>query len=287
MSASADIFEAMRRSGMNDWVGGGDPAFIGRNNFACVLDNLSLRPSDRVLDFGCGIGRTSVPLAEFLVTGELVGIDVIPAQIRFCQAEIASRFRNASFYCTDARNPQYDPLIVEDNIAVSEDEFWKSRTADFDLVIAYSVFTHFDPTMISKYLSCLKKIIKAGGYIFLSWFFDHHENPPEDRISSGEKFRNIDNLFKSLFSLELFEDLVADAGLQIQRITFGTWRGGADGILKGQHYQDISILYRAAELPADFDPVRYLELNQDVAAAGADPARHYLDFGYREGRRLR
>ena len=41
------------------------------------------------------------------------------------------------------------------------------------------------------------------------------------------------------------------------------------------------------ELPADFDPVRYLEFNQDVAAAGVDPARHYLDFGWREGRRLR
>jgi hypothetical protein len=40
------------------------------------------------------------------------------------------------------------------------------------------------------------------------------------------------------------------------------------------------------ELPADFDAVRYLELNPDVAAAGMDPVRHYLDYGWREGRRL-
>jgi hypothetical protein len=46
-------------------------------------------------------------------------------------------------------------------------------------------------------------------------------------------------------------------------------------------------LSHPAELPADFDPVRYLELNQDVAAAGADPVQHYLNHGYREGRRLR
>jgi hypothetical protein len=46
-------------------------------------------------------------------------------------------------------------------------------------------------------------------------------------------------------------------------------------------------LSRSVELPAEFDPIRYLELNPDVAAAGADPVRHYLDFGWREGRRLR
>jgi hypothetical protein len=41
------------------------------------------------------------------------------------------------------------------------------------------------------------------------------------------------------------------------------------------------------ELPADFDPVRYLELHPDVAAAGGDPVQHYLNHGSREGRRLR
>src|SRR5262249_54397249 len=50
-------------------------------------------------------------------------------------------------------------------------------------------------------------------------------------------------------------------------------------IMQKKHYQ--------VGLPADFDPVRYLELNQDVAALGADPVRHYLDFGWRERRRLR
>jgi hypothetical protein len=37
-------------------------------------------------------------------------------------------------------------------------------------------------------------------------------------------------------------------------------------------------------LPADFDGLRYLELNLDVAKAGADPAEHYLTFGDREDR---
>lgn len=40
-------------------------------------------------------------------------------------------------------------------------------------------------------------------------------------------------------------------------------------------------------LPADFVGADYLELHPDVRAAGVDPARHYLEYGMREGRRYR
>lgn len=36
-----------------------------------------------------------------------------------------------------------------------------------------------------------------------------------------------------------------------------------------------------------FDPVLYWKLNPDVQAAGIDPYRHYLQFGIKEGRRIR
>jgi SAM-dependent methyltransferase len=51
--------------------------------------------------------------------------------------------------------------------------------------------------------------------------------------------------------------------------------------------ESIWLLVRPNELllPADFDPGRYLELNPDVAAGGADPAAHWKEYGYREGRR--
>ncbi len=39
--------------------------------------------------------------------------------------------------------------------------------------------------------------------------------------------------------------------------------------------------------PADFNGKSYLEANPDVAAAKMDPAKHWLEFGYREGRPLR
>jgi hypothetical protein len=45
--------------------------------------------------------------------------------------------------------------------------------------------------------------------------------------------------------------------------------------------------HQKSELPAGFDPAVYLRLNPDVAAAGADPRRHYIDYGGAEGRRWR
>lgn len=40
-------------------------------------------------------------------------------------------------------------------------------------------------------------------------------------------------------------------------------------------------------LPEGFSPERYLKLNPDVAAAGADPVQHFLSHGFREGRPYR
>jgi phytanoyl-CoA dioxygenase PhyH len=42
-----------------------------------------------------------------------------------------------------------------------------------------------------------------------------------------------------------------------------------------------------SRLPEDFDPSGYLKANPDVAAAGWNPAKHWMKFGYREGRRWR
>ncbi len=46
-------------------------------------------------------------------------------------------------------------------------------------------------------------------------------------------------------------------------------------------------LPQPTRVPKDFDRAAYLRANPDVAAAKADPVKHWLEFGYREGRPLR
>ena len=51
-----------------------------------------------------------------------------------------------------------------------------------------------------------------------------------------------------------------------------------------KYYIFLELCMPLRELPKDFDGNYYLEVNPDVAAAGADTALHYLQYGYDEGR---
>ena len=113
--------------------------------------------------------------------------------------------------------------------------------------------------MAGYYLKALNEITKPSGHLFLTWFLDHPTNPAQlsgmrARLKSGESF--IDpgsDLGFALFSLAAVAQLAADAGLLVERISFGSWRGGdwPTAPLKGQYYQDILIFRRAPSSELD------------------------------------
>ncbi|WP_312240034.1 hypothetical protein [Pantoea sp.] len=51
--------------------------------------------------------------------------------------------------------------------------------------------------------------------------------------------------------------------------------------------KEVAEKYKPTEPPSGFDPELYLALNKDVADAGVDPVKHFLNFGWIEGRRWR
>lgn len=291
------IYAMMRQSQMNNWMGGGDPAVIGAATFTSIIENLALRRDAAVLDFGCGIGRTSIHLAEFLNGGQVVGSDIVPGAIQFCREQFAHVFANATFYCLQASNPLYaNPLYApyvtataEATQTIDEELFFLKYRDAFDLIVAGSVFTHFDPAMAAHYLKSLRDVTKPSGHLFLTWFLDHPNNPAESRLGPEENFQDRSgNLLYAIFSLAAMEQLSSSAGLLIERISYGYWRDWPVNVhgLKAQYGQDVVILRRPVELPTEFDANRYLAINKDVADAGVDPVKHYLALGYREGRRF-
>ena len=82
--------------------------------------------------------------------------------------------------------------------------------------------------------------------------------------------------------------ILADIGLSPFRLlrVYPTLRGTFEFYAVLEKVQD-DIDLTAYKLPDNFDASAYLEANPDVAKAGVDPARHYLEFGRREGRRLK
>jgi hypothetical protein len=244
-----------------------------------------------------GFGRTSVALANYLAdSGSFVGSDIIPSQIQFCREQFAKHFPRAEFYCLRASDPYYNHLVADSQVldfTIYEQEFSEIYREKFDVIIALSVFTHFTPAMAERYLKFLCELAKPSGHLFLTWFLNHPDNPRqfsgmEARMSADENFRDPGgNLDFALFSLQAVAGLAASAGLLVERVSYGRWRGGgwSAAPLRGQRSQDIVILRPA--LPSEFDASAYLQLHEDVAAAGDDPARHYVAHGHKEGRRLR
>jgi SAM-dependent methyltransferase len=256
MSETADIiFSKMTMSGMLDWVGGGDPKIVGKINFDTIVQNIWMKPSFRVFDFGCGIGRTSVTLADYLISGELIGSDIVPAQIRFCKDEIESRLNNSQFYCLDAENPAdtggvgtYNELRKQSEgqaEVISESAFASKYKEYFDVGVAYSVFTHFTTSMASRYLVWLRDLIKEDGNLFLSFFLDHPSNPAPQRLVAEEGWKDsIEGVYLNMavFDENLVAKLANDADFQVCKIVYGFWRTQSNHRLVGQHFQDVVVL---------------------------------------------
>jgi hypothetical protein len=94
------------------------------------------------------------------------------------------------------------------------------------------VFTHFDPTMAAHYLRSLRDVTKPSGHLLLTWFLDHPSNPAQfigvpTRLGIGENFSDPQGyLLLALFSPAAVAELAASAGLLIERVSYGNWRGG-------------------------------------------------------------
>jgi SAM-dependent methyltransferase len=97
----------------------------------------------RVLDFGCGAGRTIRHLGDVNVTGELWGCDVDPACIAWSTEHLGP---SISFVVND----DAPPLPFE--------------SEKFDLVYALSVFTHIDRHW-ANWLLELHRVLAPGGIL--------------------------------------------------------------------------------------------------------------------------
>ena len=90
-------------------VGSGDFKAVGLQFRSYFTEFGGLRPDDRVLDVGCGIGRMAVPLTSFLSSkGRYEGFEIVREGVAWCQKNISARFPNFVFRHADIRNNAYN-----------------------------------------------------------------------------------------------------------------------------------------------------------------------------------
>jgi SAM-dependent methyltransferase len=102
----------------------------------------------RILDWGCGCGRLSRYFADLPVT--ITGADVDADNVRWC-------IENLPFGEFETI-PLHPPMPFGD--------------ASFDLAFGTSVFTHLTEPVQFEWLAELRRVVRPGGYVLLSFLGD-------------------------------------------------------------------------------------------------------------------
>jgi SAM-dependent methyltransferase len=113
---------------------------------ARALGKHGARIEDRqaILDFGCGCGRVTRHLRA--VPGDVHGTDIDAALVRWCRGKL----RFGTFETNSLRPPLDYP------------------TATFDLVYAFSVFTHLPLELQRPWIDELRRVSRPGGLVVIT-----------------------------------------------------------------------------------------------------------------------
>ncbi len=237
------------------FFGGGDFNKIGEEYFRYFVNLGGLKPHERVLDVGCGIGRMAVPLTRYLNAQEdsaqgsaqtsYEGVDVFSEGIRWCRENITPRYPNFRFRVADIKNKEYNP---SGRFAASEYTF-PYENASFDFVLLTSVFTHLLPDELENYLSEIRRVLAPNGRCLASFFLINDESLGAIRsgistINFGHDFggyraKDADTPEAAIaYPEDYVRSLYTERGLSIaEPIHYGAWPGRNDFL----SYQDVVV----------------------------------------------
>jgi ubiquinone/menaquinone biosynthesis C-methylase UbiE len=190
-----------------------------------------LQPDEKMLDFGSGIGRKTLPLTQYLNDRAVYeGIDIAKEGIDWCRDKITPRFPNFHFQQIDVYNKHYNPR------GKYQPAKYKFPFADesFSFVVLGSVFTHMLPDDVENYLSEIHRVLTKGGRCLITYFLLNEESLRF--IATGDstlEFKHVFDKYRSVShevpekALALDENWIRDLyrklGLKVMRLDYGSW----------------------------------------------------------------
>ena len=121
------------------------------SNFQSFFNALSESEIDlekklSLLDFGCGDGRYSSIISKYFKNINLYGVDIDSNLVEYCNKNIKGDFK------VNYIDP---PLYLSESF--------------FDVIIAYSVFTHLKKAKIESWFKEFNRVLKVGGVAALTY----------------------------------------------------------------------------------------------------------------------
>lgn len=191
-----------------------------------LVDVFGLGSESRLLDVGCGVGRLATGILRRV--GELrayVGVDVSKEAVRWCRRHIARRHPRFRFLHLDVQNLRYNP----DGIAVAHDFRLPFEDEAFDLVYAYSVFSHLPAEHANIYLRELRRLLAPEGRVFLTAFLE--EGVPAVSVNpEGYRREWSGPLHCVRYEQNFFEGMLAKHGLALSRFEYGRETDGQSAL---------------------------------------------------------
>lgn len=234
------------------WIGSTDDFITTSMEFIGYFVNIAdLKPTDSVLDIGCGMGRMAYTLAYYLApTTRYEGFDIMKPLIGWAQENITSRFPNFNFQRVDIYNQLYNP----DGTLGAAEFLFPYEDESFDFVFLGSVFTHIPANEVRHYLEEIHRVLKPGGRCLCTFFLHNEESA--GLIAAGKSLANlvyeIDDYFATSLDLpeqftgfkeELLLEWIRDRGFTVQGKYYGLWCGRKEFT----SYQDILVLKKGED----------------------------------------
>lgn len=223
-------------------AGRGSFLALGEHNVRLCRSLGGLRSDDKVLDVGCGIGRTATALAKFLTPpGSYAGFDVIEFAIDWCRRHIAKEHSHFRFVHCDVRNVFYNPRG-----AIEPEKFvFPFEPEEFTFCLATSVFTHLLPPTAEHYAKEVARTVRPGGRFLSTWFL--LDDLTEAAYAAGKWSLQFPHRFAKhaqesiaapeqavAYQRAYVEDVFLNAGFKITSMRHGGWSGAAADVDSGQ-----------------------------------------------------
>jgi SAM-dependent methyltransferase len=231
-----------------DCIGGGDYVPISLEFCGHFIQLAGLRPTEAVLEIGCGVGRMAYSLAHYLTPpARYDGFDVVERLIRWCHQVITPRFPNFVFHHADLYNKMYNPA----GKMAPEDFLFPYESEKFDFVFLTSVFTHMLAKDMRHYLDEIYRVLKPGGRCLATFFLLNEES--KRLVRDGKSARNLVHPLGDSFVADpdspeecigfeeaLVQQWIAERRFRLAATYRGSWCGRS--LLASTSFQDMLVI---------------------------------------------
>lgn len=205
---------------------------LGKEQSEKIIQWLSIKPDQKILDIGCGCGRIAIHFLDYLSgQGQYIGIDSNKELLSYCVDNISKVNNNFQFKFIDAYNGVYS----QDGKLKCKDIVFPIENESVDIVIMWSVFTHMYLADIDSYLKEVHRVLKKGGFFIAS--LNLYNKFISNQIKMGKSYLDIKyRINEDSYSLdkevpengfahneETIKEFYWRNGFLIREIKYGVW----------------------------------------------------------------